>query len=153
MRIGLVLGLVLVAAAPAAARDSKLVALHDVPDEARQAADRAAPGVNWIIAKQDSKGGYMIIGKNADRQLVEFLTDAEGKKYAVRIHIPLDHVPEVVRAALKNRMPGFKPKSVQACGLEAQSITVYRFQGPGYEGGNAGVYVSASGKRVSPITD
>src|SRR4051812_42223435 len=100
MRIGLVLAMLL-AVAPIQARENKLVSLRDVPATAKTAADRAAPGVNWLIAKQDSQGSYFLLGKNADNQFVEFLTDAAGKKYAVRCSIALEAAPAAVTAALK----------------------------------------------------
>jgi hypothetical protein len=67
--------------------------------------------------------------------------------------VPFDDVPAVVSAALRKAMPRFQATSVQACGVDARNITVSRYQGDGYSGGNAGIYVRADGKKVSPMKD
>jgi hypothetical protein len=152
MKTMFALGVALTVAATAFGQNG-LVPLKDVPKEARKAADRAAPGVKWLLANKDQAGGYMLLGKDAKKQTVEFLTDAKGEKYAVRVEVPLNGVPAGVTNALRKELPTFKPKSVQACGVDTKKTTVYRFQGEGYQGGNAGVYVSASGKKVALFKD
>ncbi len=130
-----------------------IIPVADVPKGAKEAADQAAPGVEWLVASKDAAGGYMLLGKDAQKRTVEFLTDAPGKKCAVRVDIVMGDVPAEVSAALRKEMPNFVPKSVQACGKETKTVTVYRFQGEGYQGGNAGVYVTADGKKVVPLKE
>jgi hypothetical protein len=146
------LGVTLVLTATAFGQNG-VIPLKDAPKGAREAADRAAPQVEWILAFKDKAGGYMLLGKDAKKQTVEFLTDAKGEEHAVRIEIPLKSVPTAVAEALRKELPTFEPTSVQACGIDAKKITVYRFQGEGYRGGNAGIYVSASGKKVTPLKE
>lgn len=148
MRVGFVLGMLMVVGVVQAGENT-VVGLHDVPAAARQAADKDAPDVNWLFAVKDSKGWYALVGKDSARHLVQFFTSPEGKGSYVHIEISLDEAPPVVSAALKAKMPNFKPKKVQACGLDARTISVYRFQGEGFQGGKAGVYVSVSGKKVT----
>jgi hypothetical protein len=151
MRCAFVVGLVLAAAGLAQGEGNRLVGVREVPAVARQAADQAVPGVTWLLAFKDRSGWYKIVGKNKAGRLVECLTDPEGKRPMVRIGVPREEVPAAVLAALQNRMPKRNPTSIQACGPNARNITVYRFQFKGLEGGNAGLYISASGMKVMMV--
>jgi hypothetical protein len=150
MRVGLMLGMLLVVGGVQAGENT-LVGLRDVPDVVRQAADQDAPDVKWVFGVKDGNGWYKLVGKDSTKHLVEFFTSPEGKDSYVHIEVSVDEVPPVVSAALKAKMPDFEPKKVQACGLDAKTITSYRFQGEEFQGGNAGVYVSVSGKKVTPL--
>jgi hypothetical protein len=147
----IVVGLLLAGAELVGAGIDGLVAVGEVPAAARRAADEAVPGTTWLLAFKDGSGWYKLVGKNKPGRLVECLTDPEGKELVVRIEVPREEVPAAVLAALQNRMPNCNPKSIQACGLTARNITVYRFQFEGLEGGNAGLYISASGMKVTEV--
>ncbi len=147
----LVLSALLVVPAGVFARPG-IVALSDVPGAVMQAAQRAAPEVRWRFALEDRQGGYCVVGQDAQQRNVECLVDPQ-KRAAVRIDVPSSAVPEAVVAALKEKMPAFQPTKVQACGPDTRTITVYRFQGEGYQGGSAGVYVSITGKKVTPVKE
>ncbi len=149
MRVGLMVGMLLVVVVGGVQADYTLVGLSDVPAVVRQAADQDAPDVKWVFGVKDANGWYKLVGRDSTKHHVEFLTSPEGKDSCVRTEISVDEVPPVVSAALKAKMPDFEPKKIQACGLDAKTIASYRFQGEEYQGGNAGVYVSVSGKKVT----
>jgi hypothetical protein len=156
MRYAVALGLVLTVAGLAKAEPLNLVAIHDLPPAVRQSADATAlvvnpRGVKWLVAALRNNGYYCILGKDADDRRMEFICDRQGGDSYLRVEMPMSDVPAVVADALSRQMPNFQPTKVQQCTLDGRRITVYRFQGAGYEGGDDGVYVSPSGQKVTPV--
>jgi hypothetical protein len=126
-----------------------VVDLDDVPAPARRAAAMAVPGGTWRLAyKMPDAGWYKFVGEDVDKHTVEFFADPKGQASYIRAAISRNEVPTEVWSALEAKVPGFRPTKIEACGPSIHRISVYRFQGEGYQGVNAGIYVREDGGKV-----
>jgi hypothetical protein len=144
----LAVGLGLALAAAGAAR-ADFVALSDVPQEVRQAGDKAAPGVEWLLARDGSDDGgtyYVLLGKDRGDPLVQYW--GRGTEGFVRVEVTLKEVPQAVRDTLKAKAPDLKPDLIQHAGLDTVHLNSYRFQGTDARGNTVAVLVSEDGKKV-----
>jgi hypothetical protein len=148
IRVSLVVSAVLIAATAVVAEDLNIVALSDVPKVAREAAKKAFPDTQWLVAFADGAGNYKLGGKDAAEHLVEYIIDAGGKKGFFRVEMTTDEVPEVVKEALQREVPGFNVTKAQASGLQDGATTCYRFLGKVGAADEEEVMVSASGRKV-----
>lgn len=146
-------------AAPPAGKDeprkgslSRIISITDVPKDIREAADGAAPKVQWLAAVAHGKGWYTIVGRDEAKRLVYFISEEAGTSI-VQVVVPLTDVPRTVSDAVGLELPKFKPTSVRMCGKNVKALSVYRFQGEGYQGASGGVYVSADGSRMRVIKE
>jgi hypothetical protein len=147
---------VLVGLCGAAVAQSDVLAVKDVPAAATEAAGKAAPGIDWLLARKvvemdkDKKvDTYRLIGKEkvGKKRAVAFLSRGDGTGGFVRIEVALKDVPEAITRALKEKHPTFKILFAQASGLSTDKITAYRVIG---ERGSvdATYVVSLDGKRI-----
>jgi len=149
IRVGMVLGVLFMAAGMATADDFDIIALGDVPTEAMTAAKNAFPDTDWTVGASDGVGHYKIVGRDEAKHLVEYFTTADGKEGFFRVEITMTEVPEVVKTALETKVPGFEVSRVQASGIEDGKTTCYRFLGKVGAGSEEEIMVSASGAKVN----
>jgi hypothetical protein len=143
---------VLALAVTARADLKNLVPIKDVPAATLKAADRAAPGVQWVIARKSVERGkdyFFILGRETagKRRLILFIGSDDGKVGYVRVTVPLAEVPEVVTRALKAAHPDFRATEAQATGATVRQIVGYRFEGR-TGSGSAIFLVSNNGKKI-----
>lgn len=112
------------------------VELRDVPQEVKEASDRAAPGVEWLEAiaftprNRRLQTWYDLTGREAagKKRLVHFGCRQNGSRGVVRVEFALADVPGPVRTALKAARPYFIPGTVQLVGPSVVSGS-YHFRG------------------------
>jgi hypothetical protein len=154
MRKVLLIGVCVLALAATARADlSNLMAARDVPGAVKKAADRAAPGVNWLVARkkvEDGKDYYFLLGRETGngKRLVEYAGRADGKVGYVRVTVPNGEVPAAVTGALQKKAPGFQIERAQITGMTVAAIVAYRLEGKTKSGGKAAFLVSTSGQKI-----
>jgi hypothetical protein len=142
------LGLATFAAGAAVGQEVR-VALARLPKAVRQAADREVPGARWAEAVRETDDGevtYRIIGTDAEGDDVEVTTTPDGRVTEVATEVEMAEVPRVVRAALRARMPSFRPESAMEI-ERGGKVVGYEFEGRTGRT-EADVFVSADGRRV-----
>lgn len=105
--------------------------LAKLPAKVRKAADAAVPGAKWEEAHKDTEEGvviYELDGTNARGRDVTVMVTAEGKVTEVETELPLTEVPQLVRDALKAKMPRFKITAAFEIREEGK-VTSYDFEG------------------------
>jgi hypothetical protein len=153
MRKALAIGVWVLALAATARADLKnLVSIKDLPQAVKMAADKAAPGVDWTIARKSVEGGkdyYFVMGREKEnkKRLVVYVGGEDGKVSYVRVTVPMNDVPEIVTQAMKKKNPRFKVIEAQATGATVEKIVGYRLIGR--SGSVSATYmVSTDGKRA-----
>ena len=125
------------------------VGLEAVPVAARRAAGRAVPDAKWAKAWKVAEPGpasYELSGSDASGDDVGVTVTAAGEVTEVEHEIELTRVPKVVRAALRAKLPKFKPQEALSV-RRAGQIVGYTFEGKqGAE--ELDIFVSADGKTV-----
>lgn len=159
-RLGMILALICGLGECVLASDRKTeISMDSIPFRCLNAANKAVPGVVWKSAYQMlDDAWYKLEGevedKNKSRLNVEFFLDPLITDSYMYLEISRADVPAAVLTSLKNSMPDFVPTKIQACGKGFDDIIAFRFQGKGFEGPiTPGVYVSISGKKVTPVKD
>src|SRR5262245_27752339 len=93
---------------------------------------------------------YQLQGTNERGNKVEMEVTSAGPIVEVEEQgIPLGEVPGAVLAALKDKMPHFKPAKVEAIyQAEKAQPTSYGFEGKDADGKEIEIYISADGKSI-----
>jgi hypothetical protein len=144
---------------PVEQRNGEETDLAALPQEVRDAVDRAAQvfpqplsGARWskvFALKKTDHPLYQLQGTNDRNNKVEMEVTGAGRIIEVEEHgIPLADVPSAVLKALQDRRPNFKPIQVEAIyqGGEAQpSVTALS---AGCQGRTIEVSLSADGKTL-----
>ena len=155
-RFGLAAATALAGLLVAAARaDEQKVELARLPAAVKQAAARAVPGARWTEATRETEEGktvYQVDGTDARGREVSVEVAPDGRVLSVGVEVELAQVPKVVLAALKARMPRFRPEDAMAV-FEGGKVTGYEFSGTGPGGKELEVWVSADGKTVEEEDD
>lgn len=146
----------LVAPAAADAAPTDDVALTDVPAKVRKAADAAVPGARWSDASREEEDGevlYELEGKDARKRPVTIEITAAGTVTEIETEIPLQEVPELVKSALRAKMPRFKVASAYEVREEGK-VSGYSFDGKRpRDKEEISVYVSKDGKEIEKDDD
>ena len=106
-----------------------------------------------MVAFRGENDLYKVVGKSPVGRLVEFLCDGSATNFCYRVDVTRDQIPPTVTDALKARMPGVKATKVQACGRNPGEVITYRFVGEGLPAGSNAVYVSTTGRNVTPAAE
>jgi hypothetical protein len=142
--------------AAAARGDEKKVELTKLPAPVLRAALGAVPGgCSLTDATKVTEAGkitYEVDGTDANGREFEVEVTPDGKVLSVGVEVELAQVPKVVAAALKAKMPRFKPEDVMRVS-EGGKVTGYAFSGTGPGGQEMDVWVSADGKTVEEDDD
>ena len=105
-QFGLLLALGLVGfASPAARADEMRVALKDVPDAVREAAQRAAPDTRWVKATKetdDDETSYVVKGASAKNLKVSVSINGDGSVEEVESALSLSELPKDVAHIVKS---------------------------------------------------
>jgi hypothetical protein len=130
--------------------DGELTPLSKLPAVVRQAAEDAAPEVKWVIAFkfQGTKPWFRLGGNDARKRFIMVKVDSDGKLGWFFTELQPEEVPEVVRKALKAKMPTFTPKRHEGASKDAKTFEVYRFEGEMPKGKKEVVLVTPNGMRV-----
>lgn len=125
-----------------------VVALKDVPEEAKTAAAKAAPSVDkWLIAFSfTGKVKYKLIARNNKDRLTAYLWSPTGD-CEVQIEIPQDEVPAGVQSAVSEKLPAFVIKSYWSFGPTDSEIMGYKLEGT-LDGKEVKVFTTADGGKV-----
>jgi hypothetical protein len=130
--------------------------LGDVPAKVTVAADKALPGVNWLIAKkaEQTEGDktvtrYVVIGvqKAGKKRVVSFVSLGDGTDGVARVSVPLTEVPKAALDAVKAQNRGFLAESAMTLGSSADDVLAYRLIGK-LGRGEATFLVTPDGKKV-----
>ena len=125
--------------------------LDKVPAKVKKAADKAVPRAAWTSASRSVEDGevtYELEGADAHKRYVWVEVTAEGTVNEVQAEIPFKEVPEVVKAALKGKMPRFLATTTYEVRHEGKVIR-YDFEGKRpRDKEEIGVYISADGKDI-----
>ncbi len=155
----LVCGVVGSIALPARAAEEKPVEMTAVPAVVKAAAEKAAPKAKLTKAMMEIEHGQKVYELQGmmDGKKIEVDVMEDGRVDEIETEIMMDAVPAEVSAALKKRVPNFKPKFIEkserpmmAAGGGAgdgEAEVYYEFEGQ--EGEMAcDVEVSADGKTL-----
>jgi len=154
----LVCGVVGSIALPARAAEEKPVEMTAVPAVVKAAAEKAAPKAKLTKAMMEIEHGQKVyeLQGTMDGKKIEVDVMEDGRVDEIETEIMMDAVPAEVSAALKKRVPDFKPKFIEkserpmmsAAGAAGGTPEVcYEFEGQ--EGEMAcDVEVSADGKTL-----
>jgi len=157
----LVCGVVGSIALPARAAEEKPVEMTAVPAVVKAAAEKAAPKAKLTKAMMEMEHGQKVYELQGmmDGKKIEVDVMEDGRVDEIETEIMMDAVPAEVSAALKKRVPDFKPKFIEkserpmmAAGSDAAAAgskpeVYYEFEGQ--EGEMAcDVEVSADGKTL-----
>jgi hypothetical protein len=128
----LALGLLLaLAAAATAGGDEEEVPLDKVPAAARKAAEKEFPKAKWLGATRETVDGvvvYTLDGELRKDKAVAVEVTAAGVVREVSVEVAMADVPEVVRAALKAKLPRFKVDDVFEVSRGGK-VVEYQFEG------------------------
>ena len=116
--------------ATAAAADGD-IALEDAPASVKEAALRAAPGVELVSVSVETENGvsvYEFEARGKDGALVEIDVREDGTVEEVETLIAMSDVPAPVVAALNEAAPGFAPEEVELS-IREGGARVYEFEG------------------------
>jgi len=131
--------------------DGVEINLKQVPAHLRQAAAKAAPGVQWKTAFKNDEDGevtYEIEGVDQKKRDVTVTLTADGKVEEIETEIPVAEVPEVVMKALRAKFPRLEIVAVTEI-QEEHKVVGYDFEGTRPKDNQTiGVYVTADGKMV-----
>jgi hypothetical protein len=125
--------------------------LAKVPHKVKEAASKAAPGVEWETASKSEEDGeivYELDGEDASKRYVYAHISADATVNEVAFEIAIEKVPPVVTAALKKRFPAFR---VEKAYEAHQNGKVFRYDFEGKrprDKEEIEVYVSADGTDV-----
>lgn len=127
------------------------IPLSKVPEKVKTAADKAVTGAKWeaafLMTEVDEKF-YELEGRDSKGREVTVTITPEGTVEEISTLIPLKAVPEPVTAALKAKLPRFKPALVFEI-REGGKIAGFEFEGrrPN-DREDIAVFVSADGKTI-----
>ena len=127
------------------------IPLKEVPKVVRNAADKAASGAKWTAAHLVTEGDekfYELEGKDSKGLMIVVTVTPAGAVDELVTEIPLKDIPEIVTAALKAKMPRFKPKLAFEISEDGKP-TGYDIEGRRpRDKHDIAVYVSADGKTI-----
>ena len=108
------------------------IALANLPEIIRNAADKAIPNAKWNKAVKDTDGKdtwYDVSGIDAKGRKICVTVEPNGDIDEIETEIKAQNTPKSVMAALKERLPNFKISAVYEIRNDEDKITRYDFDG------------------------
>lgn len=108
------------------------IALANLPEIVRKAADKAIPNAKWDKAVKDTDGKdtwYDIKGSDVKGRYVCVTVEPNGDIDEIETEIKSQNAPKSVMAALKGRLPNFKISAVYEIRNDEDKVTRYDFEG------------------------
>ena len=108
------------------------IALANLPEIIRNAADKVIPNAKWNKAVKDTDGKdtwYDISGIDAKGRKICVTVEPNGDIDEIETEIKAQNTPKSVMAALKGRLPNFKISAVYEIRNDEDKITRYDFDG------------------------
>ncbi len=108
------------------------IALANLPEIIRNAADKVIPNAKWNKAVKDTDGKdtwYDISGIDAKGRKICVTVEPNGDIDEIETEIKSQNTPKSVMAALKGRLPNFKISAVYEIRNDEDKITRYDFDG------------------------
>ena len=108
------------------------IALPNLPEIVRKAADKAAPNTKWNKAVKDTDGKdtwYDIEGIDAKGRNVCVTVEPNGDIEEIETEIKPQDTPKIVLAALRDRFPNFKISAVYEIRDDENKVIRYDFEG------------------------
>ena len=108
------------------------IALANLPEIIRNAADKVIPNAKWNKAVKDTDGKdtwYEVSGIDAKGRKICVTVEPNGDIDEIETEIKAQNTPKSVMAALKGRLPNFKISAVYEIRNDEDKITRYDFDG------------------------
>lgn len=122
---------VIIGMAPGNARGED-IALANLPEIIRNAADKAIPNAKWNKIVKDTDGKdtwYDISGIDAKGRKICVTVEPNGDIDEIETEIKAQNTPKSVMAALKGKLPNFKITTVYEIRNDEDKITRYDIEG------------------------
>ncbi len=108
------------------------IALANLPEIIRNAADKVIPNAKWNKAVKDTDGKdtwYDISGIDAKGRKICVTVEPNGDIDEIETEIKSQNTPKSVMAALKGRLPNFKISAVYEIRNDEDKVMKYDFDG------------------------
>ena len=108
------------------------VALSNLPEVIRKAADSAVPNAKWNKAVKETDGKdnwYDIEGVDSKGRYVCVTVEPNGDIEEIETEINLQDTPKKIMTALRDRLPNFKISAVYEIRDDEKKILRYDFEG------------------------
>ena len=108
------------------------IALANLPEIIRNAADKAIPNAKWNKVVKDTDGKdswYEVSGMDAKGRKICVTVEPNGDIEEIETEIKAQNTPKSVMAARRGRLPNFKISAVYEIRSDEHKITRYDFDG------------------------